>query len=242
MLQEGGPETVREWSHRQNQSLWDGEITQALHYLVQSSHYCSRNLNIFIEDFKMDPEAALPHLQMFLSEKASSLATAFGIEHLTRNAKIWQAAATISESQCLVISGWEDENGVVSDVLWDQQHLFVRLMSCDNFDLEVHSILDDVQQVPTLFADSAGLDEVLRIMCTQHTQVVGLVNDEGSVQSVVKYSDIFKAFVKEIGRIYFDDGVMIEKDKSLADSLANLNGDDEDLEQEVYYSYVIEFS
>ncbi len=41
-----------------------------------------------------------------------------------------------------------------------------------------------------------GLDEVMRIMCILHCEFVGLVNDCGNIESVVRFADLFQAFVK----------------------------------------------
>ena len=39
-------------------------------------------------------------------------------------------------------------------------------------------------------------------MCLSHSETVGLVNDQGSIEAVIQFSDIFRAFVKEINHIY----------------------------------------
>ena len=64
-------ETVREWSHTHNQALWHKHLLpDALRFLLEKSALRSRHLQAFIEDFKLDPDAALPHLQMFLTAPA----------------------------------------------------------------------------------------------------------------------------------------------------------------------------
>jgi len=215
-------ETVREWSHTHNQALWHKHLLpDALRFLLEKSALRSRHLQAFIEDFKLDPDAALPHLQMFLTAPARSLATAFDIEHFPADTKIVQVAAAISKSQYAVISGRQDE-GTVRDTLWDQEGLFLKLLACDNLDLEVHTIMDDVPEVPTLFVDSAGLDEVLRVMSVSHVGTVGLVDDAGRVRSIVKYQDIFKAFVREMRQVYYSD----DNRPDLAKSLESLHHDD----------------
>ena len=226
MLQEGEPpaeaETVREWSHWHNKALWDKqELPDALRFLLEKSALCSRHLEAFIEDFKLDPEAALPHLQLFLTASARSLATGFDIETFSGDARLLQVAAAISKSQYAVISGWQDELGIVRDVLWDQEGLFLKLISCDNVDLEVRTIMDDVPEVPTLSVDSAGLDEVLRVMSVSRVRTVGLMDDAGRVRSVVRYQDIFKAFVREMTNMYCSDD-----QPGLAKSLQSLQRDE----------------
>jgi hypothetical protein len=199
-------ETVREWSRTHNQALSDKQLlSDSLHFLLEKTCLRSRHLNVFIEDFKLDPEAAPAHVQMFLTAPARSLATAFNIESVPSDAKILQVAAAICKGQYVVVTGRQDAQGTVRDAIWDQEGLFSKLLACDNFDLEVHAILDDVPEVPTLPVESAGLDEVLRVMSVSHVHTVGLVDDAGRVRSVVKYQDIFRAFVREMTEIYFSD-------------------------------------
>lgn len=49
---------------------------------------------------------------------------------------------------------------------------------------------------------SSGLNEVLRVMCLSHSETIGLVNDQGSVEAVIQFADIYRAFVKEMSEIY----------------------------------------
>jgi hypothetical protein len=198
-------ETLREWSFKNNVNLsHQDSLPEALQYLSELTKFRAKNLEIFVDYFKNDPEAALPHIQLLLAAPANSLASAFSLKRLPRETRIVDVAAQVCRFECVVISGWEDDNGVHPDVLWDQRTLFARILSCTDFAAEVSTILDDVQEVPTLHAASSGIDEVLRVMCASHSEIVGLVNNVGSVESVVFFSEIFKEICKEISRIYFD--------------------------------------
>lgn len=118
-----------------------------------------------------------------------------------------EVTAAVYKSEFVVISGWQEDNGTIHrDIFWDQQSLLFKLLaatSTDDFEAEVHTILQDLPEVPSVHMQSSGLGEVLRIMSINRCDDVGLVNGHGLVQSMVRFSHIFKAFVKEISNIYF---------------------------------------
>jgi len=225
-------QSVREWSHENNQSLFDREhIAQAIHYSVEAINFRSESINLFVDDFKSDPDSALPHVQMFLGAPASSLATVFSVEHMSHQTNLFEVVATISKSQFVVINGYEDEAGVMHrDALWDQRAVLFKLIGCTDFDVSVTSILNDVPELPTLHVASSGLDEVLRTMSVHGTNVVGLVDDQGSVVSVVQYSDLFKAFIKEINSLYVERQLSNDPDVALSKSLGAILEDEDELE------------
>ena len=137
---------VRQWSTVNNQILSDRELSgHAVDYVAESARLRSQNLTSMIEDFKLDPEGAMLHLQIFLDSPANSLATAFDVEHMARDTKILQAMTTLCKSQYVVITGFEDKGGVIHrDALWDRHVVFDRLLSCEHWDHEVHTLLEDV--------------------------------------------------------------------------------------------------
>jgi len=148
-------------------------------YSVEAINFRSESINLFVDDFKSDPDSALPHVQMFLGAPASSLATVFSVEHMSHQTNLFEVVATISKSQFVVINGYEDEAGVMHrDALWDQRAVLFKLIGCTDFDVSVTSVLNDVPELPTLHVASSGHDEVLRIMSVHGTNVVGLVDDQ----------------------------------------------------------------
>jgi hypothetical protein len=52
-------------------------------------------------------------------------------------------------------------------------------------------------------------------MCLSHSETVGLVNDQGSVEAVIQFPDIFRAFVKEINQLYLTSNAVETKIKAL---------------------------
>ena len=197
-------ESVRAWARRNQGVGREVKVAEedALRFLCEMTIFRSRTLGMHVEEYRQAPEEALPHVQMFLAAPVHSVATAFGVKYLPRETPLVEAVAVIAESRFVVISGWEDSDGVIHpDTLWDQQRLFYKLLSCEDFSCEVHRVLDDVPEVPTLHV-GCGLDEVMRIMCILHCEFVGLVNDCGNIESVVRFADIFQTFVKEINTLY----------------------------------------
>ena len=226
------------WNPRTFASDCSTSLSRTSRFLLSCSRLCVSLLLMARSCAQDDPEAALPHLQMFLAAPAYSLASAFSVERLATSTKIVEVAAVIAKNQFVVISGWEDDEGVHPDALVDSRTFFFRLLGCTDFDVEVLTIMDDVQEVPTLHVASTSLDQVLRVMTINHCEIVGLVNDEGSVQSVVRYNDIFKAFVQEVNLIYFassrrkDRGGRSEV-STLSNHISKLVRDDDNEELEI---------
>ena len=170
---EGHP-SVRAWSRVNNESVCSPEAgKQAIHYLIQLTNFRTRHIDIFLDDFKDDPDAALPHLQMFLTMPASSVAQSLGVVSLSRDASIAEAAAFLVKNPYLVIRGsGNDENGIPNrDALWDQKSIFFRLISCSDFEAQVHTILEDVPELatmncagPPLFMPPGPIIHLLRVL------------------------------------------------------------------------------
>lgn len=197
--------SVRAWSRTNSRSLWHRDfVHQALAYLSEVTIFRSTALNLFVDDFKADPEDALPHLQMFLCNSARSLATAWDIQHIHRDITVLEAAQTLLQNEVVVISGEMDEDSGhhEPDVLWSRKSFFYKLLTCTQFLVPVSSILQDVQEMPTLHQSSTSLDEVIRVMCVTHVEVVGLIDDQGTIVRVISFGDIVRAFVKELEEIY----------------------------------------
>ena len=153
-------ESVRAWARRNQGVGREGQVAEedALRFLCEMTIFRSRTLGKYVEEYWQAPEEALPHVQMFLTAPVHSVATAFGVKYLPRETPLVEAVAAIAKSRFVVISGWEDSDGVVHpDTLWDQQRLFYKLLSCEDFSCEVHRVLDDVPEVPTMHV-GCGLD------------------------------------------------------------------------------------
>lgn len=165
--------SVREWSRDNNEIICHPEAgKQAMHYLIQLTNFRTRHIDIFLDDFKDDPDAALPHLHMFLTLPASSLAQSLGVVSLSRDASIAETAAFLAKNQYIVIrgSGNDEDGNPHRDTLWDQQAIFFRLISCSDCEAEVHTILDDVQELPTMHCTCPALSSTYtsHLACSLH--------------------------------------------------------------------------
>jgi hypothetical protein len=202
----------RAWSHANNKHFCDKQLLNAAtDHLVALTNLRSQHLEHYIEEFIETPEQAPKHIQTILSMSAQDCATFFDIKRLPRSTTIMQAAWIIAKSQYVVISGVKHAdvaNGLnVRDAIWNKHSLFIKMLACTNFGCEISEILDDVPELPTLSMESSDLAEVLRVMFTYHTEVVGLVNDAGSINSVVQLSDIFQVLLREISSL--QDGSLV---------------------------------
>jgi hypothetical protein len=194
---------TRAWSHANNKHFCDSQLLNAAtDHLVALTNLRSQHLEHYIEEFIENPEMAPKHIQTILSMSAQDCATFADIKRFPRSTTIMQAAWIIAKSQFVVISGVKDADVAnslkVRDAIWNKQSLFIKMLACTNFGCEISEILDDVPELPTLNMESSDLAEVLRVMFTYHTEVVGLVNDAGSIYSVVQLSDIFQVLLREI--------------------------------------------
>ena len=211
--------SVQAWSRTNSRSLWHRDfVHQALAYLSEVTIFRSTALNLYVDDFKPEPEDALPHLQMFLCNSARSLATAWDIQRIRRDFTVLEAAQTLLQNEVVVIKGETDgKSGEQEpDVLWSRKSFFYKLLTCTEFEVPVSTIIEDVQEMPTLNQTSTSLDEVLRVMCVTHVEVVGLVDDQGAIVRVISFGDIVRSFVKELQQIYQNPGEFARLQKEVS--------------------------
>ena len=196
--------SVQQWSRLANESMYHRELLQdATKYLQETSAMRSRLLNTFIEDFKDDPHSALPHLQMFLTTPAKAIGKSFSVHRVERSDPICDVLKILSHQDAVVVSGHEDEQGDLQpDVLWGAKAVFCKALTCLDFDAAVETIMSDVPELPSLHHSSTTLFQVLRVMCVNHLDTVGLIDDGRSVIALITFSDISAAFHKEVTDIY----------------------------------------
>jgi len=162
------PGSVREWAQDNNESMYDPDARRhAFNYLVQLTNFRSRHLEIYLDDFKDDPDTALPHMQMFLAMPAKSVAQSLGVVSVSRDTSIAEASALLVKNNYLVVRG-SGLDELSRDSLWDQKTLFFRLIGCNDFEAEVDTILDDVQELPTMHCKCRPRNPVAHLpaLCT----------------------------------------------------------------------------
>lgn len=221
---------VREWSADANKSLFSPELAQeSLHYLQQVTAFRSKVLNSFVDDFNDDPDSALPHLQILLSAPARTIATAFEVNRVESTDKISDVAKALDQNETVVISGSEDaeDTHLRRDLLLGSKPFFYKAITCVDFDQPVSSIVNDIQELPTMH-NSCFLNEVLRVMCVSHVSTVGIYDDSYSIIAIVKFADIFSAVLKEIEVLYQDDKSKGRHNEDEAQGMGDLNQEEQE--------------
>jgi hypothetical protein len=207
--------SVQRWSQLSNQSLHHPDLLKdAMKYMMVIMSVRSKALNAFVEDFVEDPSSALPHLQMFLTGPVKSIETALPVKRVEQSDSIIKTLKEMTEQGAVVVSGQqnlgddEDQShqSLDKDVLIGSKAFFCKAIMCMEFDEEVRSILPDIQELPTLHYSSSTLYEALRVMCVSHVEIIGLVDDNGCIISLISFADINAAFYKEVCKIYDKEG------------------------------------